>query len=81
MNRYSEPEVAGQCRSCAGPCLTFKGSAHRWTCTACLDRYIADSVARAEAREAAELERRARKATRVWEQAPSLEKRSFLGAR
>ncbi len=67
-----ESEVAGRCRVCGGPCLTFKGSIHRWTCTRCLHQYIADSIKRADAKAAPERERRARKAARVWEQAPRL---------
>lgn len=80
MNRR-ETDVAVRCRSCRGPCLTNKGSVWGWTCSGCLDQYIADSIKRADARAATELERRARKAARVWEQAPSLKKRNFLGTR
>jgi hypothetical protein len=28
------------CWRCGGPCGTYKGSIHGWTCTACLDRYL-----------------------------------------
>jgi len=46
------------CWRCGGPCLTFKGSVHGWTCTACLDRYLDDGAARWEASERREQEKR-----------------------
>ncbi len=68
-------EPAGQCRVCHGPCATYKGSVHRWTCQSCLERYIAESAAKAEAKTRAELDKRARKAARAWEMAPGLKHR------
>lgn len=46
-NAYDGPT----CWRCGGPCATFKGSVHGWTCAACLDRYLADGAARADARD------------------------------
>ncbi|MCH9728734.1 MAG: hypothetical protein K0U84_03455 [Actinomycetia bacterium] len=43
-----------QCWRCGGPCATFKGSVHGWTCTPCLDRYLAYAAARADVRDRAE---------------------------
>lgn len=43
------------CYVCSGPCLTWKGSVHGFTCRGCLRRYMADQVARADERERREL--------------------------
>lgn len=79
--RTRAAEVPGQCRACGGPCRTHKGSVHRWTCQGCLDRHLAEEAARADARAAADMERRVRKAARVWAQVRPLEKRRSLGSR
>lgn len=49
----AEPDVyAGPlCQECGGPCWHWKGSVWGYTCTACLDRYLDASAARAEAKE------------------------------
>lgn len=65
---YHPPETPWICRECGGPCATWKGSVHRWTCRTCLARYLAESIARRARRDQAELDKRARKATRVWDQ-------------
>lgn len=31
---------AGMCPDCGGPCLTYKGSVHRWRCIDCVERAI-----------------------------------------
>ncbi|ORB14570.1 MULTISPECIES: hypothetical protein [Mycolicibacterium] len=49
------------CWRCGGPCLTYKGSVHGWTCTACLDAYLDAGAARWAVRMAKEREKNARK--------------------
>ncbi|MDY6871278.1 MAG: hypothetical protein SV966_12450 [Actinomycetota bacterium] len=49
------------CWRCGGPCLTYKGSVHGWTCTACLDTYLDEGAARWAVRMAKEREKNARK--------------------
>lgn len=45
-----DADAPAVCWRCGGPCLTFKGSVHGWTCTACLDRYLDDGAERYAAR-------------------------------
>lgn len=54
--------AGGVCWRCGGPCLTYKGSVHGWSCTACLDRYLEEGAAKAAARDRKDRERLARKA-------------------
>lgn len=49
------------CWRCGGPCATYKGTVHGWTCTACIDRYLDEGAARGLARDRKERERTARK--------------------
>lgn len=45
-----DDDAPAVCWRCGGPCLTYKGSVHGWTCTACLDRYLDDGAERYAAR-------------------------------
>ncbi|WP_237394268.1 hypothetical protein [Mycobacterium paraintracellulare] len=49
------------CWRCGGPCASYKGSVHGWTCTACLNRYLDEGAAKAEARDRRERQKLARK--------------------
>lgn len=40
-----------RCWECGGPCAFYKGSAHGWHCTACIDRYLDAAAARGEAKQ------------------------------
>lgn len=75
---YRAPEAPGQCRVCAGPCGTYKGSVHGWTCADCLAVRLADQAARADARARAALEKATAKTATCWDNAPSKSKRSIL---
>ncbi|SON63384.1 hypothetical protein MSIMFI_04914 [Mycobacterium simulans] len=44
------PSTPGICWDCGGPCLTHKGTVHKWRCRSCLDRYLEDAAARGEAK-------------------------------
>lgn len=61
---YAEADTyAGpRCQGCGGPCWFWKGSVWEYTCTACIDRYLDEGLARWEARERRERERAARRA-------------------
>jgi hypothetical protein len=50
-----------RCQFCDGPCWQWKGTVHGYTCGRCLDAYLDAAVARAEAQEAKERAKRARK--------------------
>lgn len=39
------------CWRCGGPCLTYKGSVHGWTCNSCIAAYLAQGAAKADARD------------------------------
>jgi hypothetical protein len=54
--RYDGPV----CQVCGGPCRQWKGSVHGWTCSACLDRYLAEGAARWDAKPAKVREKIAR---------------------
>ncbi|GAB3024967.1 hypothetical protein [Mycobacterium bourgelatii] len=42
-------EIVAVCWDCGGPCLTYKGSKHGWRCRACIDRYLDEAAAKADA--------------------------------
>ncbi len=54
----------------------YAGSRHRWTCRTCLDAYLEEGAARADAKARAELDKRAKKAVAAWDQAPGLRHRT-----
>ena len=54
---YDEPT----CWECGGPVLYYAGSVHGWRCRGCLNRYLDAAAARAEAKEAKERAKLARK--------------------
>lgn len=58
-----EPDTyaAPCCRVCGGPTWRWRGSVHGYTCTPCLDAYLADSAARGAERDRRERERLERK--------------------
>jgi hypothetical protein len=53
-----------RCQGCGGPCWFWKGSVWDYTCTACIDRYLDEGLARWEARERREQEKQRAKTTR-----------------
>lgn len=55
MARRSEP---GTCPDCGGPSLIYRGDHHKWRCSSCIDRYLAEGARKADARLAAEREQR-----------------------
>jgi hypothetical protein len=56
----TENEVAASligvhaCIVCGGPCLSWKGSFHGWTCTRCCAAYVEAGAKRGDERRAAE---------------------------
>lgn len=42
-------DTVAVCWDCGGPCLTYKGSKHGWRCRACVDRYLDEAAAKADA--------------------------------
>jgi hypothetical protein len=50
-----------RCQLCDGPCWQWKGTVHGYTCGRCLDAYLDAAAARAEAKEAKERAKLARK--------------------
>lgn len=50
-----------RCWRCGGPCASYKGSVHGWTCTACLDRYLDAAAAKAAERDRRDRQKMARK--------------------
>lgn len=53
------------CQGCGGPCWFWKGSVWEYTCSACLDRYLDESLARWAARERREQEKQRAKIARM----------------
>lgn len=49
------------CWRCGGPCASYKGSVHGWTCTACLNRYLDEGAAKAAERDRRDRQKLARK--------------------
>lgn len=60
------------CWRCGGPCLTYKGSVHGWTCQACLAQYLEQSAAKADERDRRERQKNARKLLQRNETEPSV---------
>ena len=60
--RCDAADYAGpRCQVRNGPCMSWKGSVHGYTCSKCLTAYIEASAARAAAKEQREAEKLARK--------------------
>lgn len=49
------------CWRCGGPCASYKGSVHGWTCSACLQRYLDEGAAKAAERDRRDRQKLARK--------------------
>lgn len=49
------------CWRCGGPCASYKGSVHGWTCTTCINRYLDDGAAKAAERDRRDRQKMARK--------------------
>lgn len=60
------------CRRCGGPCGTYKGSVHGWTCNGCIAAYLEQSAAKADARDRRERQKNARKLLQRNETEPSV---------
>jgi hypothetical protein len=50
-----------RCEQCDGPCWRYKGDVWGWTCTACIERHLAEGAAKADARDRIDRQRLALK--------------------
>ena len=60
MTTTATTDDLASCWRCGGPCLTYKGSVHGWTCQGCLAQYLEQSAAKADERDRRERQKNAR---------------------
>ncbi|BBZ64514.1 hypothetical protein [Mycolicibacterium monacense] len=60
---YAAPEVytGPRCQACDGPCWQWKGNVWGYTCTACIERHLAESAAKGAERDRRDRQKLARK--------------------
>ncbi|ORV89047.1 hypothetical protein [Mycolicibacterium iranicum] len=72
MTTTATTDDLASCWRCGGPCLTYKGSVHGWTCQGCLAQYLEQSAAKADERDRRERQKNARKLLQRNETEPSV---------
>ena len=72
MTTTATTDDLATCWRCGGPCLTYKGSVHGWTCQGCLAQYLEQSAAKADERDRRERQKNARKLLQRNETEPSV---------
>ena len=58
MSEMAARSQPGTCPDCGGPSLTYRGHHHKYRCGACINRYLAEGAAKADARLQREREQR-----------------------